>query len=101
MICLVLTTFGNEGDAARVVRMLVEEKLAACGTLLPGARSIYRWQGKIEDAAEVVVILKTSRFSELQERLTALHPYETPEILTLDPAALSEPYAKWVEESCG
>lgn len=100
MIHLVLTTFGSEEDAARIVRTLVEEKLAACGTLLPGARSIYAWQGKIEDAAEVAVLFKTTRSSELEARLKVLHPYETPEIITLEPTAVSLDYAAWVRSSC-
>lgn len=100
MIHLILTTFGSEEDAARIVRTLVEEKLAACGTLLPGARSIYAWQGKIEDSAEVVVLFKTSRAPDLAARLKELHPYETPEIVTLEPSALSAEYAAWVKSSC-
>ncbi len=99
MIHLVLTTFANAEDAARVVRQLVEEKLAACGTLFPGARSIYAWQGKIEDTPEVSVMLKTARYPELEARLRELHPYETPEIIALDPAAVSCEYAAWVREN--
>ena len=100
MVCLILTTFGSEEDAANVTRILVEEKLAACGTLFPKARSIYPWKGAIEDTSECVVLLKTADASPLKERLRALHPYETPEIIVLDPADVSEPYARWVGESC-
>lgn len=98
MIRLVLTTFANEEDAARVVRVLVEEKLAACGTILPGARSIYRWKEAVEDAAEVMVLLKTTpgRLPEMEGRLKALHPYETPEMIALDPEGVSGEYAAWV-----
>lgn len=101
MIRVVLTTFGNAEEAAKAVRILVEEKLAACGTILPGARSIYVWQGKIEDTEEVVVILKTSggKFAALEDRLKALHSYETPEIIGLDPSAVSGEYARWVTEN--
>lgn len=101
MIRLVLTTFGNAEDAARVIRTLIEERLAACGTILPGARSIYAWQGKIEDTEEVLVIFKTTagNASPLQDRLKALHPYETPEIIALDPAVVSGDYARWVTEN--
>jgi len=68
---LVLTTFANAEDAAKAVRTLVEERLAACGTILPGARSIYQWEGNIEDTTEAVVFLKTSeeRSARLEERL--------------------------------
>jgi periplasmic divalent cation tolerance protein len=104
MIRLVFTTFANAEDAARVVRTLVEEKVAACGTILPGARSIYRWKDAIEDTGESLVLLKTSveRFPNLEMRLLAIHPYETPEIVALDPAAVSSDYADWVIQcSCG
>ena len=98
MIRLVFTTFANPEDAARVVRTLVEEKVAACGTILPGARSIYRWKDAIEDTGESLVLLKTSieRFPDLERRLRAIHPYETPEIVALDPTGVSSDYADWV-----
>jgi len=98
MIRLVLTTFANAEDAAKAVRTLVEAHVAACGTILPGARSIYRWKDAVEDSGESVVLLKTSaeRFPELEERLRSIHPYETPEIIALDPAAVSNDYADWV-----
>jgi periplasmic divalent cation tolerance protein len=99
---LVLTTFGNAEDAARVIRTLVGEKVAACGTILPGARSIYQWEGQIEDTTEAAVLLKTadSRVTELETRLAELHPYSTPEIVTLSPESVSARYASWVEGSC-
>jgi len=102
MIRLVLTTFSSMEDAARVVRTLVEEKLAACGTMVPGARSIYFWEGKIEDSQEICVTLKTpvEKAAQLEARLRALHPYETPEIIALDPAAVSGDYAAWVMKTC-
>jgi periplasmic divalent cation tolerance protein len=98
MIRLVLTTFANAEDAAKAVRTLVDAQVVACGTILPGARSIYRWKDAIEDSEEAVVLLKTSveRFPMLEERLRAIHPYETPEIVALDPAAVSRDYADWV-----
>jgi periplasmic divalent cation tolerance protein len=98
MIRLVFTTFANPEDAARAVHTLVEEKVAACGTILPGARSIYRWKDAIEDTEESLVLLKTSveRFPDLERRLHAIHPYETPEIVALDPTAVSSDYADWV-----
>jgi periplasmic divalent cation tolerance protein len=103
MILLVFTTFGNADDAAKAVRTLVEEQVAACGTILPGARSIYRWKEAIDDTEECYVVLKTSaeRFPDLERRLRAIHPYETPEIVALDPAAVSSDYATWIIQSCG
>ncbi|HEY5954735.1 MAG TPA: divalent-cation tolerance protein CutA [Terrimicrobiaceae bacterium] len=98
MIRLVLTTFANAEDAAKAVRTLVDEKIIACGTILPGARSIYRWKDAVEDAGEAVVSLKTSveGFPRLEQRLREIHPYETPEIVAIDPSAVSKPYADWV-----
>jgi periplasmic divalent cation tolerance protein len=98
MIRVILTTFANAEDAAKAVRTLVEEQVIACGTILPGARSIYRWKAAIEDTEEAVVLLKTSaeRFPALAERLRAIHPYETPEIVALDPTAVSKNYAEWL-----
>jgi len=95
---LVLTSFPENETAAAAVRTLVEEKLAACGTLLTGARSIYAWQGKIEDASEVVVLLKTrsALYAKLEKRLGKLHPYEVPEIVAWEPGAVHRPYADWV-----
>jgi periplasmic divalent cation tolerance protein len=102
MIRLVFTTFANAEDAAKAVRMLVEERVAACGTILPDVRSIYRWKDAIEDTAESLVLLKTSveRFPDLETRLRAIHPYETPEIVALDPGAVSSDYAAWVIKCC-
>jgi periplasmic divalent cation tolerance protein len=103
MVLLVFSTFPDEDTAARVVRTLVEEKLIACGNLLPGVRSIYAWEGKIEDTAEVLVVLKTSGpvYAKLEKRLLKLHPYDTPEIVALESGAATKAYAAWVEASVG
>lgn len=98
---IVFTTFASEESAAEVVRQLVEERLVACGTLVPGARSIYTWEGKVEDSRECLVLLKTTRFSELESRLRELHPYELPEIVGVETRALSPAYADWVAACCG
>jgi periplasmic divalent cation tolerance protein len=102
MIRLVITTFSGSDDAAKAVRLLVEERLAACGTILPGARSIYAWEGSVEDASEVVVVLKTSAaaWPALEARLREVHPYEVPEIIALDPESVSGEYAAWVAAHC-
>jgi periplasmic divalent cation tolerance protein len=98
-LLLVFTTFGNEEDAARVARALVEERLAACGTLLPGARSFYRWEGELADEREVVVLLKTRKqdWPALLSRLHELHPYTTPECVAVRLAAVAPKYAAWLE----
>jgi periplasmic divalent cation tolerance protein len=98
---IVFTTFASEEDAARVVRTLVEERLAACGNVLPGARSLYRWEGRIADEREVVVLLKTRKqdWAALMSRLHELHPYQTPECLAVRVAAGAPKYLAWLEEA--
>jgi periplasmic divalent cation tolerance protein len=97
---MVFTTFANEDDAARVVRALVEERLVACGNLLPGARSLYRWQGAVADEREVVVLLKTRKqdWTALMSRLHELHPYDTPECVAVRIAAGAPRYMAWLEQ---
>lgn len=100
-IRLLLTTFADEAAAATVVRSLLDEHLIACGTLIPGARSIYRWKGDVEESTEVAVLLKTSSdaASRCMVRLAELHPYKVPEIIEVEPGAISGPYAAWIRES--
>lgn len=102
MIRVVVTTFPDGETAAAAVRTLVGEGLAACGTIIPGARSIYRWKDKIEDSPEVAVTFKTTveAHPAFEERLRMLHPYEIPELLAFDPASAGGDYAAWVEACC-
>lgn len=95
---LVLTSFPDADKAASAARILVEEKLAACGTIVPGARSIYAWEGSVADETEVLLLLKTEAplYAKLEKRLVKLHPYEIPEILAWEPGAVHRPYAAWV-----
>lgn len=96
---MVFSSFATEADAARVVRVLVDERLIACGTLLPGARSIYAWKGRAEDRAETVAILKTRKqdWTALLSRLHELHPYEVPECVAVRIAAGAPKYMAWLE----
>ena len=96
---LAFSTFGSEEEAARVVRTLVEERLIACGNLIPGARSLYRWQGKLHDAREVVAIMKTRKqdWAALLSRLHELHSYDTPELIAVRIAAGAPRYLAWLE----
>jgi periplasmic divalent cation tolerance protein len=98
---LVLSSFPDQETARRIGRVLVEEGLAACINLLPGVESIYRWQGKVEEGAEVLGIIKTTAggLQALERRLAALHPYEVPEVVALDPSAVSASYAEWLKNS--
>jgi periplasmic divalent cation tolerance protein len=98
---LAFTTFATEEDAARVVRVLVEERLIACGNLLPGARSLYRWKDGVADEREVVVLMKTRKqdWTALLSRLHELHPYETPELIAVRVAAGAPRYMAWLESA--
>jgi periplasmic divalent cation tolerance protein len=98
---IALSTFADADTARQAARTLVEERLAACANIMPQVESIYRWQGKIESSAEVLVIFKTTRerYPAFEQRLRALHPYEVPEIVALDIAAGLPAYLAWVAES--
>jgi len=98
---LVFSTFASEEDAARVVRALVEERLIACGNLLPGARSLYRWKDGVADEREVVAIMKTRKqdWAVLLSRLHELHPYEVPECVAVRIAAGAPKYLAWLDEA--
>jgi periplasmic divalent cation tolerance protein len=100
---LVFSTFANEADAARVTRALVEERLVACASLLPGARSIYRWRDAVQDEREVVALMKTREqdWAALLPRLLELHPYEVPECVAVRIAAGAPAYLAWLAESLG
>jgi periplasmic divalent cation tolerance protein len=96
---IVTTTFANADDAARVVRTLVEERLIACGNLIPGVRSIYRWEEQVEDQSEVMAVLKTRKqdWTALISRLHELHPYQVPECIAVRIAAGAPAYLAWLE----
>jgi periplasmic divalent cation tolerance protein len=95
-----LCTCGSDEEASRIANALVEARLAACVNILPPIRSIYRWQGQIETAAEVLLLIKTTeeRFSALQQRIRDLHSYKTPEIIAVPIVAGLEKYLTWVRE---
>ena len=95
---LVLCTFPTIDSARQIGTVLVEKQLAACVNLIPAVESVYRWQGKLETAAEVLALIKTSAaaFPEFERELATLHPYEVPEIIAIEPAAVAETYARWV-----
>lgn len=84
--------------AERLVRTLVDERLAACGNILPQVRSIYHWEGRVETATEAVVMLKTTAaaVASLVERVRELHPYDVPEVLTVAVDGGLESYLDWV-----
>ena len=101
MIATVYATFPNEEEAARISHTLVEEGLAACANILGPCRSIYRWQGKIEDGEEIAALFKTTTggAEPLIARLAELHSYDVPAAVAWPIAAAHAPYAQWVTES--
>jgi periplasmic divalent cation tolerance protein len=97
-VVVVLTTVPADHRADELARALVDERLAACVNLGAPMRSVYRWRGRIEHAEERQITIKTSRdrVGELERRLKALHPYDTPELLVVEVAGGSREYLAWV-----
>ena len=100
---VVLVTCGSEEEALRIANALVEEHLAACVNLVSPIRSIYRWEGKIWDEKEWLLIIKTQkkRFQELEKIVKSLHSYSVPEIISLPIVKGSSSYLKWISENTG
>ena len=96
---VVVSTCGSEEEAVRIARQLVEAHIAACVNLVPKVRSFYRWQGKVEDSAEWMLLIKTSRerFSALRTVLEAAHSYELPEAIALPIVDGSPDYLAWLQ----
>jgi len=100
--CVVLVTCASVAEAKRIARNVVENRLAACANILPGAvTSIYRWKGKVESARERMLLIKTSRkrLAKLQAAIERLHSYDVPEFIALPIAAGSRAYLGWLEEN--
>jgi periplasmic divalent cation tolerance protein len=97
-VMVVLSTFPSPDKASEIARVLVDEQLAACVNLVPAVRSIYRWQGAVQDEAETLAVIKTTRagYDALAKRLVELHPYEVPEVLALPIASGHAAYLEWV-----
>lgn len=98
-LLIVYSTFATEEDAARVTRALVEERLIGCANLVPGVRSIYRWEGRIADEREVLAVMKARKqdWAALISRLHELHPYDTPECLAVRIASGAPKYLEWLD----
>jgi periplasmic divalent cation tolerance protein len=97
-VLLVVTNCPDEAVADRIALALVEQKLAACVNRLTPVDSIYRWQGKVERATEVPLLIKTTRerYGELEHAIRQLHPYEVPEIIALPIEFGHAPYLRWI-----
>lgn len=97
----VFCTTSSPDEASRIAKALVSEGLAACVTRLPGVHSVYQWEGKVEEAGEILLIAKTraSLWDALRERVLALHSYEVPEIVALPITQGHLPYMEWIDRS--
>jgi|SRR6185369_17436262 len=96
---VIISTCASEIEAEKLARMLVDERLAACVSVIPQVRSYYRWEGTIESANECLLLIKSSRelFDALKARVEAAHSYEIPELLALPVIEGSEKYMSWLE----
>jgi periplasmic divalent cation tolerance protein len=95
---VVMTNLPDLYTAQTLAHRLVEEGLAACANVLPGVQSIYRWQGKIEEASEVTLLIKTmrSRYAAVEETIQRLHPYDVPEVIAVPVVAALPAYLAWL-----
>ena len=91
---VVLSACGTEREAETIARRLVEKRLAACVNLIPHVHSVYRWKGRVEDAKETILVIKSTRglFAELTRELSAMHSYKVPEAIALPVVDGLEPY---------
>ena len=97
---VIFCTCEHQEQALHIANELVEARLAACVNVLPPIQSIYRWQDKVENAQEILLLVKTStaRFAAVRDRILSLHSYDTPEIIAVPIAAGSDKYLTWLRE---
>jgi len=98
---IVLTTVGADFDPRPLARELVEQRLAACVNIIPAVTSVYRWQDRVDEEGEQLLVIKTvdTNVDELRAALFAQHPYDVPEFVVLPIASASEAYGAWLVES--
>ena len=98
---VVFVTAKDKKEGLKIARILVEKKMAACCNILTGIRSVYRWQGAVQEDGEIPLIIKTTAelYPALETYLRSRHPYELPEILALDVVAGLPDYLQWVVQS--
>ena len=95
---VVLTTLASEDEAVKFIRALLDKRLVACGTIMPASRSLYRWEDKVADERESVVMLKTrsGAVHALERAFKELHPYKVPELLVVPVTGGLERYLGWI-----
>jgi len=100
---IVLSTAGSQEEARKIALALVERRLAACVNIVPQIESIYRWQGKLDDSRECLLIIKTStgKFPAVRDALRELHSYELPECIGINIAQGGAEYLAWLDSSIG
>jgi periplasmic divalent cation tolerance protein len=100
---IILTTAGSEEEAKKIARAMVERRLAACVNIIPQMESIYRWQGKVDESREWLLLIKTSAalFPAVRDAIRELHSYDLPECIALNIADGNKEYLKWLENSVG
>ncbi len=98
---LVLSTAGSESEARKIAQTLVQHRLAACVNIVPKIHSVYRWKGKVEQAEEYLLVIKTvkARKEEVRAAICELHSYQLPECIAIQVESGSAEYLKWVEDS--
>jgi periplasmic divalent cation tolerance protein len=101
MALVVLVTVPSSEEGTRLARIVVESRLAACVNVIPGVTSIYRWEGRVEESGECLLIMKSDadRYPDLEDRIRSLHPYDVPEIIALPVEKGSPAYLDWIRRS--
>jgi len=101
MHCVVLVTAKDTDEAQKIADKLLKEKLVACANIVKDVKSLFWWEGKIDDAQEVILILKTRRalFAKVAKTVKMIHSYNVPEIIALPIISGYNPYLKWIDES--
>lgn len=100
---VILTTCSSEEEAERIARELLERKLVACVNIVPGIKSLYWWEGKVEEGSEILLLMKTraDKMAEIERIVKELHSYSVPEVIALGIEEGSKRYLKWIDESVG
>lgn len=101
MYVVIFVTSANKEEAEKIASGLIQEKLAACVNIIENVRSIFWWQGKADNACEVLLVIKTRRqlMNKLMKKVKSLHSYEVPEIIALPIISGDKKYLKWIDES--